>query len=219
MMLLKILGVLLLGGYPFPRFEPTDRIVDVLCPDESVCYFYEGVLDSLPFDSLTRTGPFGYFNEPEWLTGGIRDEFGQFYLLCVGAVQVQGMGYRRPLIEGEDPGRTLYRLEVLADDVSGRTLWITHDRSKLRVMTWPEFLCQCFLVWDPAANPPRAMPDESAAVYPTDPGPADVDGIGWHEEWLLIRPPMESPEAAGFEYAWIRWTKDDSLLVDYYLMY
>ena len=218
-MLSNMLMVLLTGGYPFPRFEPTDRIVDVLCPEGSVCCFYESVLDSIPFDSMARTDPFGYFDEPEWLTGGIRDEFGQLYLLCVGAVQVEGMGYRPPLLEGEDPGRTLYRLEVLADEASGRTVWITHDRSRFRLMTWPEFLCECFLVSDLQANPPRDMPDDGAVAYSVAPEHADIDGIGWQGEWLLIRPLMESPEAAGFEYAWIRWKKDDTLLVDYYLMY
>ena len=219
MPLIAVLGILLTGGYPFPRFEPTDLITDVICPEGSICYFYEGVLDSIPFDSLARTDPFGYFNEPEWLTGAIRDEYGQLYLLCVGAVQVEMMGYRPLLLDGEDPGRILYRLEVLADDVSGRTMWTNNDRSMLRLMTWPEFLCECFLVSDLGTNPPRSAPSDSAAAYSAAPGPADIECIGWHGDWLLVRPLMESPETAGFELAWIRWTKDDSLLVDYYLMY
>lgn len=219
MILLKLLGVVIVGGYTFARFEPSDRIVDVICPDQSICYFYEEALDSLPFDSLVRTDPFEYFTVPEWLTGDIRDEYGQLYLLCVGAIQIEMLGYRHILLEGEDPGRTAYRLEIFVDDSSGRTLWITLDHSKLRLMTWPEFLCECFLDSDLGTNPPRVIPNENGPVYEVTHDYVLLEGIGWYEEWLMVKPMMESPEAAGFETAWIRWVKDDSLLVDYHLMY
>ncbi len=219
MILLKLLAVVLFGGYTFARFEPSDRIVDVVCPDHSICYFYEEALDSLPFDSLARTDPYGYFTEPEWLTGDIRDEYGQLYLLCVGAIQIEVLGYRHILLEGEDPGRTAYRLEIFVDESSGRTQWITLDHSKLRLMTWPEFLCECILESDIETNPPRVIPNENGPVCEITKDYIPLEGIGWHEEWLMVRPYMDSPEAAGFETAWIRWVKDDSLMVNYWLMW
>ncbi|MBD3368984.1 hypothetical protein GF402_01320 [Candidatus Fermentibacteria bacterium] len=215
--------VLMLTGYPIPRFDPKDRIVEVVCPMDSTCHFYESPRDSVPLRSLTRTEPYGLFAEPLWVTGAMRDEYGQLFLVCVGAMQVRRQAYRHLLTTEEEAGTTVYRYEVMVEEDSDSTLWLDHDDAVIRIMPWPEFLCGCLITADLTSNAPRAAPDEGASTMGIDPGLAEnwaeLEAVGWHCNWLAVRPVSPATEDAAFDRAWIRWVEDDSLLVDYSLMY
>jgi hypothetical protein len=225
-MMYAIVGVFcvfLLGGYPIPRFDPTDGIVEVICPMDSACHFYESPRDSVPLCSLTRTEPYGLFPEPTWLTGAMRDEYGQLFLICVGAMQVRRQAYRHLLTGGEEAGATVYRYEVMVEEGSDSTLWLDQDDAVIRIMPWPEFLCGCLIRADLTSNAPRAAPSENVAVLGIDPSLAEswaeLEAVGWHGDWLAVRPVSPATEDAAFDKGWIRWLEGDSLLVDYHLLY
>ncbi|NOQ23354.1 MAG: hypothetical protein GQ565_12005 [Candidatus Aegiribacteria sp.] len=193
--------------YRFKHFNPEDMIIEAVCPSGSALPFYENLEDFIPYDSIRREEPYGSFRVPVWMTGHISDEFGLLLLCSIGTRQM-------------DNG--IYRYEVIIDDVLGRTMWLNADEELIRIMSWPEFLCECFLSQiNNTDNPMREEPEDAAAVIVLENIAGalliEPNGVDWRGEWLLVES-LNTPWAP-VARGWVRWTDGDSLLIDYYLMY
>jgi hypothetical protein len=102
-------------------------------------------------------------------------------------------------------------LEIIGNTRTGETWWI--DRSAARFVAWPEFLLSVHSIEavDAAENPVRVRPFEEASVVSS--ARAALPPLAVHGDWMNVatgaladRMPPEG---------WIRWRREDRLLVVY----
>ncbi|MBK9147724.1 MAG: hypothetical protein IPM12_07895 [Flavobacteriales bacterium] len=106
-------------------------------------------------------------------------------------------------------------VEVVVNETDGRTAWVARSQGILRL--WPEFIISATAVetLDPAMNPIRVKPLETAAVL-ADGADALLAPVAVQGDWLQVRTHDLADRIA--PTGWIRWRKDGRLLVGYSLL-
>ncbi|MBK6815228.1 MAG: hypothetical protein IPG82_07140 [Saprospiraceae bacterium] len=108
-------------------------------------------------------------------------------------------------------------LEVIGNKITGQTIWI--DSESAEYLEWPGFLLNVYAVsmLDPVHHPIKAKPVDNASVVKIQ----DLDNltlqpIAIQGEWMevLLVDNDDKPISKG----WIRWKKNDRMLISYSLL-
>jgi hypothetical protein len=107
-------------------------------------------------------------------------------------------------------------LEVVVNRQTGQTTWIA--RADADFIDWPAFLLNVHSVelMDVEANPLRLKPHDHASIVATTPERFSLTPIAIQGDWLMVSTSGLSDKI--LPYGWIRWRKDDRLLISYSLL-
>lgn len=106
-------------------------------------------------------------------------------------------------------------LEVVVNRDTGRTAWVS--RHAVDFIHWPDFLLDVFAVEliDPANNPMRIKPLLHASPVALPPR-AQLRPLAVQGDWLQVA--LLGEDGQSGQTGWIRWRKDERLLIRYSLL-
>lgn len=104
-------------------------------------------------------------------------------------------------------------IEVIVNNKTGRTAWI--DRHIVEFVPWPEFFLEVFSVEliNPSSNPVRLQPLENASIV-INPGRSSLMPVAVKGDWMKVSLSQDAPGAIP-KLGWIRWKKNDQLLISW----
>lgn len=103
-------------------------------------------------------------------------------------------------------------LEVVVNHTTGRTMYV--KRGSGEFLLWPDFLLSVFSVETASDNPPRIKPLDHASISAT--GASILRPLLIKGDWILVG--MYSDDLEFLDQGWIRWRKNDQLLVTWSLL-
>lgn len=106
-------------------------------------------------------------------------------------------------------------VELIVNNTNGRTAWV--DRHAIDYKEWGAFLTEVVAVeiLDSNKTPVRSNPQDNASILAQVPG-AQLRPIAVKGDWLMVSTVGLADRIV--PTGWIRWKKDDVLLIKYYLL-
>lgn len=106
-------------------------------------------------------------------------------------------------------------IELIVNNLNGKTAWV--DRHALGYKEWSSFLTEVVAVEivDVNKNPIRSKPQDNASILAQVPG-AQLRPIAVKGDWLMVSTVGLADRIV--PTGWIRWKKDEVLLIKYYLL-
>lgn len=107
-------------------------------------------------------------------------------------------------------------IEVVVNKQTGLSYWIS--RGDAEFIHWPGFLLTVYDVElaDPETNPLRFKPDDTADIVATTPARFALRPLAIKGDWMMV-PTLGLADRIA-PYGWIRWRKDDTLLITFSLL-
>ncbi|HLG40239.1 MAG TPA: hypothetical protein VI461_11245 [Chitinophagaceae bacterium] len=107
-------------------------------------------------------------------------------------------------------------MEVVVNRQTGQTYWIA--AADAEYTEWSAFLLNVYDVelTDPETNPLRFKPLNDASIVATTPQRFSLKPLAIHGDWMMV--PTLGLADRIMPYGWIRWRKDDKLLITYSLL-
>jgi hypothetical protein len=107
-------------------------------------------------------------------------------------------------------------LEVIVNKQTGQSYWIAaHDAA---FIDWPEFLLNVYDIelHDPETNPVRLKPLDDASTVATTPERFSLRPLAVKNDWIMVATLGLADRIV--PYGWVRWRKEDKLLIIYSLL-
>lgn len=107
-------------------------------------------------------------------------------------------------------------LEVIVNKQTGQTYWISESDADF--IDWPEFLLNVYDIEliNPETNPLLFKPFDDAGIVATTPERFSLHPLAINGDWMMVSTTGLADRIR--PYGWIRWRKDDKLLISYSLL-